>query len=209
MLGAFVSFSLPTCLSHCLCVHVCICVCFILSVFVCFPPLFFLFLGDLLQVKLSSKLFTDSGPKSKKLAQGIQCIRMTKDGNILIGTGDGVVCWIAKNGLTIIKYVPVFFCVFGCCGSDDHDEEDGGEWKRFDWDGRWCCMHIAKNGFNFMTMTYCDFFLFLCSLSASRPSSFSRLFVLTSAAQRVCLSLRRFASASFFLFLDIFFPSSL
>jgi len=59
--------------------------------------------GDLLQVSLSSKLFRHAGPPKRGFQLGITCVMRTKRGNYIVGTGDGTVALMKKDGLTVAR----------------------------------------------------------------------------------------------------------
>ena len=61
--------------------------------------------GDLLQISLKHTLFQYRGPPNKPFAMGIQTVIETKDGNIIIGAGDGTVALLQKGNLKILKSI--------------------------------------------------------------------------------------------------------
>lgn len=59
--------------------------------------------GDVIRILVGDKnLFTKSGPPKKSFGQGVRCVMMTPDGNIIIGAGDGTVAVLSKD-LKIIR----------------------------------------------------------------------------------------------------------
>lgn len=63
--------------------------------------------GDLLQVSLGPNLFKAAGPAKKPFQLGITCVLRTKKGNYVVGSGDGTLALIKKDGLTIAKKTTV------------------------------------------------------------------------------------------------------
>eukprot|EP00960_Hanusia_phi_P067977 766747-Hanusia_phi.AAC.1 len=54
--------------------------------------------GDVLKVNLRTKLFKHVGPKTR-LSQGANCINMTPDGDLLVGSGDGTIATLDAETL--------------------------------------------------------------------------------------------------------------
>ena len=49
--------------------------------------------GDIIGVNMKSKNFQEVGPKPKEMFScGITCLTLLKNGQILVGAGDGTVC---------------------------------------------------------------------------------------------------------------------
>jgi WD40 repeat protein len=59
--------------------------------------------GDVIQVSLGPKsLFKNAGPK-KPWSQGVDCVTSTKQGHVLVGSGDGHVALLDKDSLQVLK----------------------------------------------------------------------------------------------------------
>jgi len=63
--------------------------------------------GDLLQVSLGPNLFKASGPAKKPFQLGITCVMRTRKGNYVVGSGDGSIALIKKDGLTVVRRAQV------------------------------------------------------------------------------------------------------
>lgn len=48
-------------------------------------------------------MFQDAGPKKKPLANGIRVVKLTPDGNVLVGAGDGTVALLRSKDLSIVR----------------------------------------------------------------------------------------------------------
>lgn len=59
--------------------------------------------GDLLKVSLGPKLFKGSGPPKRAFSMGINCVLRTKDGNYIIGSGDGTVAILRRENFKVIR----------------------------------------------------------------------------------------------------------
>lgn len=58
--------------------------------------------GDLLKVSLTSKLFKEAGPLGKPFSLGITATTLTKNGNVVVGSGDGTVAVLSQQSLKIM-----------------------------------------------------------------------------------------------------------
>ena len=63
--------------------------------------------GDLLQVSLGPNLFKAAGPAKKSFQLGITCVLRSKKGNYIVGSGDGSLALLKKDGLTIARRTQV------------------------------------------------------------------------------------------------------
>lgn len=63
--------------------------------------------GDLLQVSLGPNLFKAAGPAKKPFQLGVTCVMRTRKGNYVVGSGDGSVALMKKDGLTVARRTQV------------------------------------------------------------------------------------------------------
>jgi hypothetical protein len=63
--------------------------------------------GDLLQVSLGPNLFKAAGPAKKPFQLGITCVLRTRKGNYVVGSGDGSIALIKRDGLTVLRRAQV------------------------------------------------------------------------------------------------------
>jgi len=59
--------------------------------------------GDMLKVSLGPKVIKTLGPAKKPFSLGISAVCRTKKGNLIVGTGDGVVAVLDKETLSVVK----------------------------------------------------------------------------------------------------------
>ena len=57
--------------------------------------------GDLLEINLERASFTRSGPARKLFSQGVQCIALMQNGDLLVGAGDGTVSKLGSQSLQV------------------------------------------------------------------------------------------------------------
>jgi len=63
--------------------------------------------GDVFKVALKSKLFKESGPKKRPFSLGVTSLLLTRNGNIVAGTGDGVVAILSADTLKVMNKTQV------------------------------------------------------------------------------------------------------
>lgn len=59
--------------------------------------------GDVLKVALGSKLFKESGPKKRPFSLGVTSLCLTRNGNVVVGSGDGVVAVLHSETLKVMN----------------------------------------------------------------------------------------------------------
>jgi len=57
--------------------------------------------GDVLKVAIGPKLFQASGPKKKPFSRGVRSLLLTKEGDLVVGGGDGTVALMNKSSLKV------------------------------------------------------------------------------------------------------------
>ena len=57
--------------------------------------------GDLLEINLERASFTRSGPARKLFSQGVQCIALMHNGDLLVGAGDGTISKLGSQNLQV------------------------------------------------------------------------------------------------------------
>ena len=57
--------------------------------------------GDLLEINLERASYTRSGPARKLFSQGVQCIALMHNGDLLVGTGDGTLAKLGSQSLQV------------------------------------------------------------------------------------------------------------
>ena len=57
--------------------------------------------GDLLEINLERASFTRSGPARKLFSQGVQCIALMQNGDLLVGAGDGTISKLGSQSLQV------------------------------------------------------------------------------------------------------------
>jgi WD40 repeat protein len=63
--------------------------------------------GDILKIRLSNKVFQDSGPKKKPFSLGVQCMFQLKNGDLIIAAGDGTVACVQTGTFKVLRSIQV------------------------------------------------------------------------------------------------------
>ncbi|NXP07414.1 CFA52 protein, partial [Thinocorus orbignyianus] len=63
--------------------------------------------GDILQVNTNNKVMAEFGPQKKKFSLGVTALLLLKTGDVIVGTGEGVVALCRGSNYKIIKKIQV------------------------------------------------------------------------------------------------------
>ncbi|NWW53335.1 CFA52 protein, partial [Pedionomus torquatus] len=63
--------------------------------------------GDILQVNTNNKVMSEFGPQKKKFSLGVTALLLLKTGDVIVGTGEGVVALCKGSNYKIIKKIQV------------------------------------------------------------------------------------------------------
>ncbi|KFP31581.1 WD repeat-containing protein 16, partial [Colius striatus] len=63
--------------------------------------------GDILKVNTNSKMMTDFGPQKKKFILGVTALLLLKSGEVIVGTGEGIVALCKSSSYKVMKKMQV------------------------------------------------------------------------------------------------------
>ncbi|XP_029872159.1 cilia- and flagella-associated protein 52 [Aquila chrysaetos chrysaetos] len=63
--------------------------------------------GDVLQVNTNNKLMTDYGPQKEKFSSGVTALLLLKTGDLIVGTGGGIVALCKGSNYKVMKKIQV------------------------------------------------------------------------------------------------------
>ncbi|NXS58914.1 CFA52 protein, partial [Brachypteracias leptosomus] len=63
--------------------------------------------GDILKVNMNNKLMTDYGPQKEKFSSGVTALLLLKTGDLIVGTGGGIVALCRGSNYKVMKKIQV------------------------------------------------------------------------------------------------------
>lgn len=76
--------------------------------------------GDILELNLERAIYKRSGPAKKLFSQGVQCLSLMGNGDLLVGAGDGTIAKLASQNLQIKCQSQVLGAVSSLSLTNDH-----------------------------------------------------------------------------------------
>jgi WD40 repeat protein len=67
--------------------------------------------GDIVEISLANNLFKRIGPAKKLFSQGINCINLLSNGDLLLGAGDGTLAKVGSQAMLVKKQANVMGAV--------------------------------------------------------------------------------------------------
>ena len=67
--------------------------------------------GDIVEISLANNLFKRIGPNKKLFSQGINCINLLSNGDLLLGAGDGTLAKVGSQEMNVKKQANVMGAV--------------------------------------------------------------------------------------------------